>query len=572
MAEFDSPQQREWPLVSELLRTFELFRCFRVALDPKKLLVAAGGILAMSCGWWLISVIFYSTMSRPHLVTVDKAERLEKLEKRYSNKTNREREEMDLENENKRNREHDADVNNWMQMHILAGSGFAELEYSNGQKTKAWGGRLRTLPWYEDRGPNPYLLVTGQVDRPWERGRFPDWFTSTEVPVLIEPLVKFLEPIVHLLNPSTSIWTRIYLLVIMFWTLAIWALFGGIITRMAAVELAGKDPVGIGEACRFVTARYWSYLCGPLVPIGLVALLVVFTIIFGFVQMIPFVGDVVSGLLWWVVMLFGFGMALLLVGLVGYPLMYPTISAEGSDTLDALSRSYNYVYQSPFNYIWYCLVAVCYGAIVTFLVGFVGSMTVYLGKWAMSNTPAIEYADRRPEYLFIYTPTSFGWKHLLLRESQGEALAALEEDEVARRRRGENPTEIETALRAKRNDAREKYDRWHESYWWYNKIAAGMVSFWITLAFLMVLGFGYSFFWTSSTMIYLLMRKKVEDTDLDEVYLEETDLNEPYFPPTTPAPTPSPGHVMVDAPTLKTSTPPSPPSDGPPPESPAANN
>ena len=62
-------------------------------------------------------------------------------------------------------------------------------------------------------------------------------------------------------------------------------------------------------------------------------------------------------------------MAVFLVGLVGYPLMYTTISAEGdqSDTFDALSRSINYVYQSPWHYIWYWIVAVVYGAAVTLL-------------------------------------------------------------------------------------------------------------------------------------------------------------------------------------------------------------
>src|SRR5215212_6125165 len=38
----------------------ELFRCFQVALDPRKLLVAGAGILAMAFGWYLLSAVFYS--------------------------------------------------------------------------------------------------------------------------------------------------------------------------------------------------------------------------------------------------------------------------------------------------------------------------------------------------------------------------------------------------------------------------------------------------------------------------------------------------------------------------------
>ena len=91
-------------------------------------------------------------------------------------------------------------------------------------------------------------------------------------------------------------------------------------------------------------------------------------ILYGVLGLIPFVGDSsswASGLP--VVIIGGAIMAVFLVGLVGYPLMYTTLSAEGdqSDTFDALSRSINYVYQAPWHYIWYWLVAILYGAAVT---------------------------------------------------------------------------------------------------------------------------------------------------------------------------------------------------------------
>jgi hypothetical protein len=36
-----------------------IFSCFKVALDPRKLFVAAVGILAMSVGWYILSNLFY---------------------------------------------------------------------------------------------------------------------------------------------------------------------------------------------------------------------------------------------------------------------------------------------------------------------------------------------------------------------------------------------------------------------------------------------------------------------------------------------------------------------------------
>src|SRR5262249_58778459 len=117
-----------------------------------------------------------------------------------------------------------------------------------------------------------------------------------------------------------------------------------------------------------------------------VGVVLVFLMIFGLFHLIPLFGDVVvDGLGWPLVLLAGLAMAVVLVGLVGWPMMYGTISAEGSDSFDALSRSYSYVYQSPWNYMWNCLVAVGYGTVVVFFVGFMGSMVIYMAKWGVSQ-------------------------------------------------------------------------------------------------------------------------------------------------------------------------------------------
>jgi hypothetical protein len=112
------------------------------------------------------------------------------------------------------------------------------------------------------------LLTTGQLRRPWDAGHFFDWLLTQQAPVLIEPLVKLLRPIVLLLSPNAEGWNRIYLLLVTAWTLLTWALFGGAITRLAAVQLAGKDRPGLMEALRFVIARYVSYVSAPLVPLA----------------------------------------------------------------------------------------------------------------------------------------------------------------------------------------------------------------------------------------------------------------------------------------------------------------
>src|SRR5439155_9891649 len=86
-------------------------------------------------------------------------------------------------------------------------------------------------------------------------------------------------------------------------------------------------------------------------------------------------------------------------------------------SFDAASRSSTYVHQWPGPCPWHRLAAIAYGAILVFFVGFMGSLTVYLGKWAVGQTPGVVKADREPSYLFVYAPTSYEWRRLLLQGS-----------------------------------------------------------------------------------------------------------------------------------------------------------
>jgi hypothetical protein len=292
-----------------------------------------------------------------------------------------------------------------------------------------------------------------------------------------------------------------------------------------------------------------------MIPIALIGFLVGCCMLFGVLHWCPILGDFVDGVFWFLPLLAGLVMTLLLLGMVGYPLMYTTLSTEGSDTFDALSRSYNYVYESPWHYLFYSGLAIVYGAVLTLFVLVVGSSSTYLAKWGVARFPTFG-ADRSPEFLFIYTPESLGWKQLLL---QGSPAAIDDDGEPA-------------------NAA--AYSKYMGEYEWWNTMGAGMTSFWVHLVFLMVIGFSYSYFWTASTQVYLLMRKRVDETDLDEVYVEEDAPPAPTAAPTPapiPTPTPTPTavppatgtSVPVDAPTLKQPDPPTTPPTTPPGDQPA---
>ena len=513
--------------IRQVLPWTELFRSFQVALDLKKLLLAAAGILVMSFGWWLLAVIFFGSQAKPQL------EDPKYSVNNYSPKEGPE-DAATLERKRAENawKQFKEDRHKWNVLHAAAGStpdytdagDLAErmddykavkAALDEGKKEFEIGGKsyrvrekpygkLSTWPFEEDRGPNPYLMVTGQTGRPWESGHFGEWVLSKQIPVLIEPLEKFLYPVVNLLLPSTGPLNRLYFLLVTVWTLVTWALFGGAITRMASVQIARNDKIGMTEALRFVTSRYVSFLSAPLFPLLFIAFVVFLLAIYALFFMIPVLGDIViAGIGYPLVILAGLVMAVVLVGLVGWPMMYATISAEGSDSFDAISRSYSYVYQSPWHYIWYSLVAVGYGVVVVFFVGFMGSLIVYLGKWGVSQAVV---AERDPSFLFVYAPDFISLADVAARGGDG----------------GRQPD------RQGRPDRRGALAKYKGTFRWWNYAGAGMVTGWLYLFFLLILGFGYSYFWSASTIIYLLMRRKVDDTDMDEVYLEEDEAEESY--------------------------------------------
>ncbi|MCS6896875.1 MAG: alanine and proline-rich secreted protein Apa, partial [Nitrospira sp.] len=380
--------------------------------------------------------------------------------------------------------------------------------------------RLRSWPWTEERGENPYLLVEGLLRKdseghrtvPWKRGEFLTWLISDQLPYLAEPLTKFLAPIVYFFNSSAGAWVRLYLLLVILWTAATWGFFGGAICRLAALEVARNEKLSLAEALAFAREKFVNLFTAPLLPLVFLGLVAAILIVFGWIHIIPVLGELLD-VLWFVVLALGIVMAFLLVGLIGWPLMNPTIAAEGSDNFDALSRSYSYVYSAFWHYLGYWATALLYGAALVFFVGFMGSTIVYLGKWGMSQAPGAQSTDpardRDPAFLFYYAPRSFEWRDLLIKDSP----------HVERR-------EIVTA-RGVRTVTYEFTEAYEKNLSWYNRVGAFLVAIWVGLFFTLVIAFGYSYFWTAATVIYLLMRQKVDDTEFEEVFFEEQDASLP---------------------------------------------
>ncbi len=344
------------------------------------------------------------------------------------------------------------------------------------------GSPYSTWPGWVNRGKNPFMVVTHPSEGHLFSAAF--WFggESKNPPAQLEPFQKFFGPVIDIIGSSPREGKWWYSLFGLFYTLAVWSIFGGAITRIASVQFARREKLSMSDGIRFARQKFWSFFTAPLIPLLGIAGLGILMILGGLLLHIPIIGDWLVAILWFLPLIAGLIIALLVIGYIGWPLMYATVSSEGTDSFDALSRCYAYVYQRPWQYLLYAALAVFYGFIAVFFMVFITSFMVYLAKWGVDLIPWHGWRGDPLSTLFIYAPTSYEWRTLL------------------------------------GGDQKDLKPEWFQSF------GAGIVAIWLHSIFLFVLGFAYSFFWSAGTVVYFLMRKQVDDTELDEVYLEDEDM------------------------------------------------
>lgn len=302
--------------------------------------------------------------------------------------------------------------------------------------------------------------------------------------VLKDPL-QFVQAAFDLCISHLSIDAWIFLIVLGVGFLLIWSYFGGAISRIAAVELARDERIEIREAHKFACRKYWAYLWAPIVPALGVVFFGLLIFLGALVGCIPVAGDFFIGIFFPAALLFGFLIAVVLVGgVAGAGLMMPAISAEGTDSFDGISRAYSYVYSRPWRFVWYFLVALGYclvcAAVVYLFVWLTVEATLFTGKVGLKAL----YGRKKFDDIYSFY---MNWKFI-----KGQ-------------------------------------------YWW-TDVAAFLVGIWAHLLWALFLGFVASLKITAWTIIYYLMRKAVDGTEMTEVFTEEPEgETTPETAPATPA-------------------------------------
>ena len=357
--------------------------------------------------------------------------------------------------------------------------------------TSEWMGPANGCPWQAIDGAVENNLTIPHVPNPAEADRLAatpwqavDPFTGVWAQ-LSRPLWATLD--VNLNAPGLA-----RLVLCGMWSLAVWSFFGAAISRIAAVQLACDERVGWMAALRFARAKWLSYFGSPVFPIIGVAFAGLFVFVFGLLLNFNWGVVLVGLLLWPLFLLCGLVMAVLLLGLIfGWPLMWGTISVEGTDNFDALSRSYNYVFQRPLHYLFYALVAAVFGALGWVLVqnfaGGVVGLTYQTAGWGAGSEKIAESEEAA--------------------ESEKDAKETVPRIVLIVNHSDDNPSDKLGGM---------------------GTAGARIIHFWAGCVKLLAVGFIYSYFWTASAAIYLLLRRDVDDTELDDVFLDE-DASEASF-------------------------------------------
>jgi hypothetical protein len=323
----------------------------------------------------------------------------------------------------------------------------AESEFTSGFVSEPTEDNYRKTEWpWASQAASPTFVLATSLDHNKNR-------IKHRVLELQQPFVLFFE--------KSITWTGVaHSLLCGMWTLIVWSFFGAMITRVAALRLTIDEHASWGRMSAFARSRFSSYFGAPLFPLAGVVITAIPVFALGLFALADW-GTLVTGLFWGLALIAGFFMALLLVGLMfGWPLMYATISTEGTDSFDALGRSYAYVLQRPLHYLFYIFVALISGAIGLCIVDLFAFLVIHTTEWA----------------------AGWGASHQRMQEVAGDGL-----------------------------DSGMGY------------AGSSLILFWKNIVYAIVAGFPLAYMWCAATASYLLLRRQVDAAEMDEIELDEDD-------------------------------------------------
>lgn len=302
---------------------------------------------------------------------------------------------------------------------------------------------------------------------------------------------RHVEPIRRLFDRDMNFRKFAYLVTGAFWTIAIWSLCGCGISRICLLRLARDETAGLDDAFEFTSQKLTTVIAAAGLPLLGAALACIPCAAIGLIMTID-LGAVIGGLLWFVVLGFaGLATVILALYLFGWPLTICAISAENQNSLDALTRSFAYVLQRPMHYALYAIVSILLGGLCWILVAQLAVGTIQTAHWAASWGTNLAAGDRMDQLSAPSTPAGSSPTEMAPPAAAGELASAT----AATNSPPSNSLELSKML----------------------------IRFWNGLVSTLAVAFLFGQFWCLAAGVYLLLRRDVDETEMDEVFhVDET--------------------------------------------------
>lgn len=275
---------------------------------------------------------------------------------------------------------------------------------------------------------------------------------------------------------------------------AAWALFGGAISRLAALEFSQSVMASWTSGLSFSLRKWRSSFGAIALPLLIIATIAVGLAVAGWALLNWSGVNIIGALLYGLALPAGLLAVLMLVCFaIGHVMLVPAIACEGSDAIDAMQRMLAYVAGRPLRLALYLAILVVQVAVAAAAVAAVRNLT----------------AD--------FTASSAGWfagdSARLVLAPDPDAMVKVEQ---ARQTRADVDSSVAPIQRA--------------GSW---AIARNIIRFWLSVLTVLCAGVVVSLWASGTTVLYLLMRRLNDGQDPVEVWM-------PGLIPGTQAPTSQP--------------------------------
>lgn len=318
---------------------------------------------------------------------------------------------------------------------------------------------LSPIPGEQDANSKAFVAAT--YSEPTFYSPRQDWRAFFTAPISRE-FERFVAPVRILLTQHQNYRLRACWLCGSLWSLLVGGLFAGVICRMAGFDLTTQERYGLFRSFRFVAKKYRSFIGAPLILFITISALLIPLLLLGFIAQHIFAP--LAAVLWG----FGFAWAILvavvaIASMFAWPLIWPALATEDSDSFDAIGVSIGYASQRPFAYLGYALAAI-------FITGcglFLFSLILDVAASTMRICIGVVVEEPLLSRFFV-------------------------------RQIGESRSSTDA-----------------------------IVDFWSYLLSFLHQAYLFSAFWTSATGIYLLLRYHVDGAELDDIYRDGAEDEKP---------------------------------------------